>query len=117
MMKLREIVKKLNLDVKSGEARLNSDVNRGYVSDLMSDVIANTKKGDLWITLQVHINIVAIATMKELSGIILINSRQPEAATLEKAKSGNIPILVSQLPAFEVAGRLYGLGITGVDDA
>ncbi len=116
-MKLREIVRKLNLDVKSGEARLDSDVSRGYVSDLMSDVIANTKKGDLWITLQVHINIVAIATMKELSGIILINSRQPEAATLEKAKSENIPILVSQLPAFEVAGRLYGLGITGMDDA
>ena len=116
-MKLREIVKKLDLDVLSGESRLDIDVSRGYVSDLMSDVIANTKTGDLWITLQVHINIVAVATMKELSGIILINGRQPEAATLEKAKNENIPILVSQLPAFEVAGRLYKLGITGVDDA
>ena len=116
-MKLSEIVKKLNLDVKSGEARLDSDVSRGYVSDLMSDVIANAKKGDLWITLQVHINVVAVATMKELSGIILINGREPEAATLEKAKDENIPILISQLPAFEVAGRLYELGITGVDDA
>ena len=116
-MKLREIVRKLNLDVKSGESRLDSDVNRGYVSDLMSDVIANTKKGDLWITLQVHINIVAVASMKELSGIILINNRQPEAATLEKAKRENIPVLISELPAFEVVGRLYRLGITGVDDA
>jgi predicted transcriptional regulator len=116
-MKLGEIVKKLNLDVKSGEARLDSDVSRGYVSDLMSDVIANTNKGDLWITLQVHINVVAVATMKELSGIILINGREPEAVTLEKAKDENIPILISQLPAFEVAGRLYELGITGVDDA
>ena len=78
-MKLHEIVKKLNLDVKSGEARLDNDVRGGYVSDLMSDVIANTKKGDLWITLQVHINVVAVATMKELSGTILINGRQPEA--------------------------------------
>ena len=116
-MKLREIVRKLNLDVKSGEARLDSDVSRGYVSDIMSDVIANTNKGDLWITLQVHINVVAVATMKELSGIILINGREPEAVTLEKAKDENIPILISQLPAFEVAGRLYELGITGVDDA
>ncbi len=116
-MKLREIATKLDLDVLSGESQLDIDVSRGYVSDLMSDVIANTKKDDLWITLQVHINIVAVATMKELSGIILINNRQPEAATLEKAKGENIPILVSYLPAFEVAGRLYKLGITGVDDA
>lgn len=112
-MKLQEIVRHLKLEVKSGGARLDCEVGRGYVSDLMSDVIANTKKGDLWITLQVHINIIAIASMKELSGIVLIKGRQPESATLEKAKNKNIPILVSELPAFEVAGRLYQLGITG----
>ena len=116
-MKLQDIVKELDLDVKSGQSRLDVDVSRGYVSDLMSDVIANTKTGDLWITLQVHINIVAVATMKELSGIILINNRQPEAETLEKAKGENIPILISSLPAFELAGRLYKLGITGMDNA
>ena len=116
-MRLQEIVRELDLDVKSGASRLDIDVSRGYVSDLMSDVIANSKKGDLWITLQVHINIVAVASMKELSGIILINNRQPEAATLEKAKDENIPLLVSSLPAFELTGRLYKLGITGMDDA
>ena len=116
-MKLQDIVKELDLDVKSGQSKLDVDVSRGYVSDLMSDVIANTKKDDLWITLQVHINIVAVATMKELAGIILINNRQPEAETLEKAKGENIPILVSKLPAFELAGRLYKLGITGMYDA
>ncbi len=116
-MKLHEIARRLKLELKSGDSRLDCEVRRGYVSDLMSDVIAHTKKGDLWITLQVHINIVAVASMKELSGIILINNRQPEAATLEKAKSENIPILVSDLPAFEIAGRLYNLGITGVNDA
>ena len=116
-MTLSEIVKELGLEVKSGETKLDIDIRRGYVSDLMSDVIANTKKGDLWITLQVHINIIAVASMKELAGIVLINSRQPEVATLEKAKSENIPVLVSKFPAFEVVGRLYSLGITGVDDA
>jgi predicted transcriptional regulator len=112
-MKLQEIVQQLDFEIKSGGAGLDSEVRRGYVSDLMSDVIANAKKGDLWITLQVHINIIAIASMKELSGIVLIMGRQPESATLEKATSMNIPILVSELPAFEVAGRLYQLGITG----
>jgi len=116
-MTLEEITDKLGLEVKSGQDKLDMEVRRGYVSDLMSDVIANTKEGDLWITLQVHINIVAVASMKGLSGIILINGRQPEAATLEKARTENVPIFVSAQPAFEVAGRLYQLGITGMDDA
>jgi hypothetical protein len=116
-MKLQHIIEKLDLAVKSGESRLDTEVSRAYVSDLMSDVIAHTKKDDLWITLQVHINIVAVAAMKELSAIILINNREPEEETLGKAKGENIPILVSSLPAFELAGRLYEMGITGMDDA
>jgi hypothetical protein len=116
-MTLQDIMKNIDLEVKSGEDRLGTEVRRGYVSDLMSDVIANTAKGDLWITLQVHINIVAVASMKELSGIILINGRQPEKATLEKARVENIPLFVSTLPAFEVVGRLYQLGIFGTGDA
>jgi hypothetical protein len=116
-MTLHDIVDKLDLEVKSGETKLGAEVHRGYVSDLISDVIANTKAGDLWITLQVHINIVAVASMKELSGIILINGRQPEEATLNKAISENVPLLVSALPAFELVGRLYALGVAGIDDA
>jgi hypothetical protein len=116
-MTLQDLVEHLDLEVKSGESRLDTEVRRGYVSDLMSDVIAHTGKGDLWITLQVHINIVAVATMKELSGIILINGRQPEKATLDKAREEKIPLFVSSLPAFEAVGRLYQLGISGMGDA
>jgi hypothetical protein len=116
-MTLQDLVGNMKLEVKSGKSRLDTEVRRGYVSDLMSDVIANTAKGDLWITLQVHINIVAVASMKELSGIILINGHEPEKATLEKAQSENIPLFVSDLPAFEVVGRLYQLGISGTGDA
>lgn len=116
-MKLEEIVEKFDLEVVSGESNLNRDVEHGYVSDLMSDVIANAQEGDIWITLQVHVNIVAVASMKELSGIILIGGRHPEEPTLEKAKAENMPILISGLSAFEMAGRLYAAGIIGHGDA
>ena len=116
-MRLEEIVEQLDLEVTSGESELGTEVRGGYVSDLMSDVIANTKKGDLWVTLQVHLNIVAVAGMKELAGIVLVNGRRPEEATLEKARAENIPVLVSRLPAFELVGRLYRQGITGMVDA
>ena len=112
-MKLKDIVQNLDLEVASGENNLDREVTRGYASDLMSDVIANAGKNDLWVTLQTHLNIVAVASMKELAGIVLINGRRPEQETLKRAIQEEIPILVSSLPSFEVVGRLYGLGITG----
>jgi hypothetical protein len=110
-MKLQEIVDSLSLVVKTASARLTKEVTGGYVSDLLSDVMANTKDGYIWITLQTHQNIVAVATLKELSGIILVNNRTPDADTLKKADEEGIPILVSSLSAFEIAGLLYNLGL------
>lgn len=110
-MKLQEIVDSLSLDVRAQGTDLNREVSGGYVSDLLSDVIGNSKEGNIWITLQTHQNIVAVAALRNLSGIILINGRSPDADTLKKAHEEGVPILVSPLPAFEVAGRLYSLGL------
>ena len=110
-MKLQEIVNRLSLDVKTSPIDLNREVTGGYVSDLLSDVIGNAKEGFVWITLQVHINVIAVASLKGLSGIILVNNRVPDEDTLEKALAENIPVLTSSLPAFELVGRLYDLGL------
>jgi len=110
-MKLKEIVDKLSLEIKTSSPNLTKDVTGGYVSDLLSDVIANCKEGNVWVTLQTHKNIIAVATLKELSGILLVNGRMPEADTLKKAEEEGIPIIASTLPAFEVVGRLYTLGL------
>ncbi len=111
MMKLRDIVEKLNLDVRTGSDRLDVEVTGGYASDLMSDVIARAEAGNLWITLQTHQNIVAVGVMKSLCGIILVNGREPEKETVQKAETQGIPLLVSTMPAFELAGTLFELGI------
>ena len=110
-MDLQEIVERLSLEVKTPELDLKRDVTGGYVSDLLSDVIGNTHQGNVWITLQIHLNIVAVATLKELSGIILVNNRKPDADTLKRAVAENIPIMTSSLPTFELVGRLYALGL------
>lgn len=114
-MLLSEIVEKLQLDVRAGQALLAREVTGGYASDLLSDVIANAREGDLWITLQTHQNTVAVASMKGLVGIVLVNGRGPEDETLARALEEGIPLMVSSLPAFEVSGRLYKLGLSGMD--
>ncbi|NQT24885.1 serine kinase [candidate division KSB1 bacterium] len=110
-MKLEAIVEKMNMKVVSGSSQLDREVTGGYASDLMSDVIANSKEGDLWVTLQIHQNIVAVAQLKELSGIIIVNNRNIEVETLKKAKEVGLPIMVTELPAFEIIGKLYELGV------
>jgi hypothetical protein len=89
------------------------EVRGGYASDLLSDVMGNSREGDLWVTLQKHVNIVAVAHLNGLAGIVLVNGRRPEPDTAARAEEERIPIISTDLPAFDVAGILHGLGIRG----
>lgn len=113
-MDLKDLVQKFGLEVKTGIGQLDRTVTGGYVSDLLSDVLAHADEGNVWVTLHVHENIVAVASHKDLSGIVLVQGRQPEKDTVVKAEKENIPILVTDLSAFEFVGRLYKAGIRGV---
>ena len=106
-MDFESIVKALNLQVRSGKDKLKREIRGGYTGDLLSDVMANSKEGDIWITRQVHQNIVAVASLKEHAGIILVEGSEPAKDTLEKAIQEDIPIMITDLSAFEVSGRIY----------
>jgi predicted transcriptional regulator len=106
-MTLKEIVEKLDLKIFCGEALQEREVTGGDVSDLLSDVMGNAEEGAAWITLQSHLNVVAIASLKELAAVILINGISPEDNVVAKAVEENIPLLGSEMPAFDVAGQLY----------
>ncbi|MGQ9464137.1 MAG: DRTGG domain-containing protein [bacterium] len=112
-LKLSEIIKHLGLKVECGGKFLDRTITGGYVSDLLSDVMANVTKGDIWVTLQCHPNIVAVGVLKEISGIVITNGRKPESETTKKAEQEKIPIMTTELPTFEVVGRLYEMGISG----
>lgn len=108
-MKIKDIIEKLQLKALASQDMLDGEVTGGYTSDLLSDVIANSSEGNLWITLQTHQNIIAVAKLKDLAGIIIVNNREPDEETLQKAKAENIPLLCSQEAAFEISGKLYAL--------
>jgi hypothetical protein len=114
-MKLSEIVKEFGLDVKAGAGSLDREVTGGYASDLLSDVLAHAEDGALWVTLHIHQNIVAVASHKDLAAIVLVQGRAPEQDTVAKAEEEHIPILVTDLSAFEFVGRLYKAGIRGAE--
>ena len=112
-MILSELIDRLDLKVYSGKNELTRAVSGGYVSDLLSDVLAHGQKGHLWVTMQTHPNIIAVAAFKDLAAIVLVNGRKPAAETVELAHKERVAIFGTSLPAFEFVGRAYGLGIPG----
>ena len=108
-MTVKDIVDALNLKVYSGEAGLNKEVTGGYTSDLLSDVMGNAPAGSVWITLQTHVNVMAVATLKDISAVILVKGLEPEANTMAQSNNEAIPILGTNLQAFEISGQLYNL--------
>ncbi len=113
-MTVAEMAQQAELEVKAAGDRLGAEVTGGYSADLLSAVIANAKEGNVWVTWHVHPNIVAVALVAKLAAIVLVSGRQPEPETIQKAQTEGVPILVSELPTFEVVGRLHGMGISGV---
>ncbi|MCJ7681976.1 MAG: serine kinase, partial [Candidatus Aminicenantes bacterium] len=85
------------------------EVTEGYTGDLLSDVMANSREGNIWITLQTHQNIVAVAKLKELAGIILVNDRRPDKETQAKADAEGVTLLLTKDTAFVISGKLYAL--------
>ena len=108
-MTVREIVESFNLKVFTGEQGLDNPVEGGYTSDLLSDVMGYADAGRVWITLQTHKNIMAIASLKELAAVLLVKGFEPDQDTKALAEKEGIPILCTTEQAFEISGRLYGL--------
>ncbi|MFP4556289.1 MAG: DRTGG domain-containing protein [Bacteroidales bacterium] len=108
-MTVSDMVKGLNLRVLSADDGLNRQVEGGYVSDLLSDVMGHAEAGSVWITLQTHKNVMAIASLKELSAVILVKGFKPDDDTVAQSKEEGIPILGTDMQTFEIAGKLFKL--------
>ncbi len=108
-MKVRELVEKLKLKVLSGESGLDRDIDGCYVSDLLSDVMGNAEMGNVWVTLQTHKNVMAIASLKELACVILVKGLTPGDDTVEQSNEEGIPFLSTDMQTYETVGKIYQL--------
>ena len=112
-MKLSEIADMLDLTSLTPDlvAQSDQDITIGFVSDMMSDVLAHAKPGGVLITAQVHLNAIAVSTLTKQTAIIFIQGRTPHEQIRLKAIEQSIPLFVSDQSAFDLVGRLYRLGI------
>ena len=114
-MKLREIVAATGLTVRTAPQRLDVEVTGGYASDLLSCVLAKAQQGNLWVTLQAHPNIVAVASLLDLAGIIVTEGKELNAGTVEKANERGVCIMTTEHATFTTVAKLAEMGVPGVD--
>ncbi len=110
-MKMREIVDALSLTVRAGGDGLDAEVTGGYAADLLSCAMAGAHRGNIWVTLQGHLNVVAIASLNELAGIIVTEGKPVAPDTLARAETEGIPVMSTPMTTFEMVGRLCALGV------
>jgi predicted transcriptional regulator len=107
IMKVLDIIDSLGLKIESGQSGVNREIDGGYVSDLLSDVMGNSREGQVWVTLQTHKNVMAIASLKDLAAVILVKGFKPDEDMAKQSEEEGIPVLSTTDNAFEIAGKLY----------
>ena len=106
-MKLIDLIDKAGLRLYSESVSVETEVTGGYTSDLLSDVMGRSKAGQVWITLQNHLNVIAVASLRDLAAVVLVNGQEPVPEVLQKAREEGIPLLGTNEDAFTVSARIY----------
>jgi hypothetical protein len=113
-MNLDQIIQVLNLTVLTNQKDFSEITPQsGYTSDLLSCVMAGASHKSIWVTLQAHTNIVAVAALLELSAIIITEGAAPDQITIDKANEEGITLLSSKEQSYTVVGKLWEMGIRG----
>lgn len=111
-MTLFDVIQKLNLTVLTQPQDFSAITPvGGYTSDLLSCVMAGAQPQNIWVTLQAHINIVAVASLREVCAVIITENAIPDAGTIQKANQENVILLSSPEPSYCVVGKLWELGL------
>ena len=108
-MKLSDISQKLEL--KCVSQMVDNEITGVYISDMVSDVIANAKPGDLLVTVQIHSNVIAAANLVDICGIVVTQGKLPAEDVVKMANKAEIPIFSTNLNRWQMATRLYEAGI------
>ena len=113
MVGLKTVIEQLKLKAVTSTDLTDRPVAGGYASDLLSCAMRGAKKDFLWVTLQSHANVVAVASLLNLAGVIITEGNQPAPETVAQAEKEKVILLLTPKDTFSVIGQLTNLGIGG----
>ncbi len=109
-MKVKELIDKLEMEVIVG-ADLDKEIVGGYVGDLLSNVMARAEAGNLWITIQGHQNVIAVALLADISAVIVVENFKIEEVAVKRAEEKGINLLRTPLTSYKLISELVKMGV------
>ena len=106
-MTVQQLKEALSLKLLAGEEGLSQEVSGCYIGDLLSWVMARAQAGNVWLTVMGNVNAVAVATLTEVSAIVLTESAALDAEAAVKAEQQGIPVYTCAENTYETAVRVY----------
>ena len=111
-MTLDQIIKELQLEILTAPKEVSEITpSSGYISDMLSCVMTGAKSQSIWVTLQSHNNIVAVACLLDVAAIIISEGAKPDDETIQKAREEGVILLATPLNSFHVVGKLWEMGL------
>jgi hypothetical protein len=109
LVKLEDLLRSINAQLLTES--MPADIGGCYISDLLSDVLAHAEPGVLWVTVQTHRNVIAVAATKDIAAVLFTCDRKPDQATVVEAEEQGIVLLTTSLTTYEAAGKLWESGL------
>ena len=110
-MTVAKVMEALGLKLLTKDVCLEGEVTGGCVCDLLSVVMAEGEAGMAWITVQTHMNVIAVASLMEMAAVIIPEGIQMEEPSLEKAREEGVAVLQSDKTAFALCALLAQHGL------
>jgi hypothetical protein len=108
-MTVQELIAKLGL--KPLSTFEDRDIDGVFVSDMVSDVMTGAKSGNLWLTIQTHKSLVSTANLADVAAVVITSNKKVPQETIDLASKYSIALISCELPTYELAIKLFGLGI------
>lgn len=108
-MKLDAIINKFKMEKLTPIDISNIEIRQGLVGDLLSYILSKGSSDTIWVTIQRHINIVAVASSVEIPVIVISDNIQPEQKVIDAALENEIALLKTSHDAFTISGMIYNL--------
>ena len=112
-MILKDIKNILKCRSLTSEKLLDKEIDYCFGADLMSDVLRYARTGSLLLTGITNNQVIQVAEIMDLSGVIFVRGKQPEQNMIEQADKRNLPLLTTDNLMFDACGILYTNGLRG----
>ena len=110
-MTVRQLMDLIGARSLNDSAPLDAEITCGYTCDLLSWVMAHGAEGMAWVTVQTHMNVIAVAVLAEMACVILPENIHMEQESLDKAATEGLCVLRSPLSGYEICGRMHAAGV------